>query len=97
MDVLAYLRVSTDEQGRSGLGVAAQRSAIEREADRRGWTVVEWVADDGYSGKSLNRPGIVRCLEMAQPIEMPWRSAATDHFQPSLARSVGLAPVPSPP
>ena len=34
---------------------------------------------------------------MAHPMGMPWRSDATDHFQPSLARSVGFGPVPSPP
>ena len=34
---------------------------------------------------------------IAQPSGMSWRSEATDHFQPSLARSVGVGPVPSPP
>lgn len=62
MDVIAYLRVSTSEQGRSGLGLAAQRSAISEEADRRGWRVVDWVADEA-SGKSLQRPGIQQALE----------------------------------
>jgi DNA invertase Pin-like site-specific DNA recombinase len=62
MDVLAYLRVSTDEQGRSGLGLDAQRSTIEQEGDRRDWLVVEWI-EDNASGKSLHRPGIQRALE----------------------------------
>lgn len=61
MDVLAYLRVSTDMQGESGLGLAAQRSAIEEAANQRGWTVVEWVTDTA-SGKSLHRPGIQQAL-----------------------------------
>src|SRR5665647_626273 len=34
---------------------------------------------------------------MTQPIGTPNRSVATDHFQPILARSVWLGPVPSPP
>jgi len=55
--VLGYLRVSTDEQVGSGLGIAAQRAAIAAEADRRGWDV-QWVTDAGASGKDLNRPGI---------------------------------------
>jgi DNA invertase Pin-like site-specific DNA recombinase len=62
VEVLAYLRVSTAEQGRSGLGVDAQRAAISQEAERRGWTVVEWIQDEA-SGKSLRRPGIQRALE----------------------------------
>jgi hypothetical protein len=32
-----------------------------------------------------------------QPIGIPQRSDATDHFEPSLARSTGPLPVPSPP
>lgn len=62
MRVVAYLRVSTREQADSGAGLAAQRSAIVAEADRRGWTVVEWVEDAGASGKDLNRPGLQRAL-----------------------------------
>jgi DNA invertase Pin-like site-specific DNA recombinase len=53
---LAYLRVSTDEQARSGLGLDAQRRAISEEVERRGWAV-EFVVDDGYSARDLNRPG----------------------------------------
>jgi len=34
---------------------------------------------------------------MTQPMGIPSRSVATDHFQPILAQSVGLGPVPSPP
>ena len=34
---------------------------------------------------------------MAYPIGSPRPSAATDHFQPHLLRSVGFGPVPSPP
>lgn len=63
--MLAYLRVSTDEQGRSGLGLEAQRDAIEREAEHRGWLVAEWIADEA-SGKSLKRPGIQHALELIE-------------------------------
>jgi DNA invertase Pin-like site-specific DNA recombinase len=55
--VAGYLRVSTDEQARSGLGLSAQRERIEAEADRRGWKV-EWFIDDGHSARDLDRPGI---------------------------------------
>lgn len=61
--VLAYVRVSTDEQADSGAGLAAQRSAILAEATRRGWTEVHFIEDAGFSGKSLKRPGIIAALD----------------------------------
>lgn len=61
MDVLAYVRVSTQEQGRSGLGLDAQRVTIKRAAEYHGWNVVDWV-EDTASGKSLDRPGIQKAI-----------------------------------
>lgn len=63
MNVLGYVRVSTDEQGDSGAGLAAQRDAIERECAHRGWTLSCVVEDVGYSAKNLRRPGIQSALE----------------------------------
>lgn len=64
MTVLGYLRVSTEEQARTGLGLDAQRETIRAEADRRGWEV-EWVADDGVSGGTAprQRPGLSSALD----------------------------------
>lgn len=61
MDVIGYLRVSTDEQARSGLGLEAQQERIASEAERRGWTV-RWIVDDGYTAATLDRPGITDAL-----------------------------------
>lgn len=61
--VIAYLRVSTEEQALSGLGLADQRATLEAEAKRRGWDDVDYVTDDGYSAKSLARPGIKDALD----------------------------------
>ena len=51
--VVGYVRVSTAEQGRSGLGLEAQRSAIAAECGRRGWEL-EATYQDVASGKSTN-------------------------------------------
>ena len=64
MQVVGYVRVSTSEQGDSRLGLEAQSRAIEREADRRGWTVVP-VADVA-SGRDLDRPGAETALDLLQ-------------------------------
>lgn len=61
--VLAYLRVSTEEQAVSGLGLADQRRVINEEAARKQWQNVEFVTDEGYSAKTLARPGISDALE----------------------------------
>lgn len=59
---MAYTRVSTDRQTESGAGLDAQRKTISDEVARREWTVTEWVEDAGWSGGSLNRPGIAALL-----------------------------------
>lgn len=59
--VAAYLRVSTDAQVESGLGLDAQRSRITDEAARRGWDV-QWFVDEGWSGKSADRPALAAAL-----------------------------------
>ena len=62
MKVIGYTRCSTGEQADSGAGLAAQRRAIQGEAERRGWTV-EWI-EDVASGKSLRRKGIQHALDL---------------------------------
>ena len=62
--VIGYLRVSTQEQADSGLGLESQRGAIEAECTRRGWTLKTVYQDAGASGKSLKgRPGLAEGLE----------------------------------
>jgi len=63
MQVLGYARVSTEEQGESGAGIAAQCTAIRSECEHRGWSLIEVVEDPGYSARDLRRPGIQGALE----------------------------------
>jgi DNA invertase Pin-like site-specific DNA recombinase len=63
MQVLGYVRVSTDEQGKSGAGLEAQRKAIVAECKRRGWDLIEMIEDAGFSAKDMKRPGVQQALE----------------------------------
>jgi DNA invertase Pin-like site-specific DNA recombinase len=58
MKAIGYIRVSTQEQAESGLGLEAQAVAIRAEATRRGWDL-EIIADEGESGSKIDRPGLL--------------------------------------
>lgn len=61
--VIGYVRVSTDEQADSGAGLAAQRKAITDAVTLRGFELVDILEDAGWSGKSLDRPGITAAID----------------------------------
>ena len=63
MNAVAYLRVSTQEQGRSGLGLDAQRAAIESFAKAEGMMVYKWFTEieTGKGSDALDRrPGSLK-------------------------------------
>lgn len=62
MKVIAYVRVSTEEQASQGVSLAAQESKVRAYCDLYGHDLVEVVVDAGQSAKSLNRPGLQRAL-----------------------------------
>lgn len=59
---IGYVRVSTEEQARSALGLEAQERAIRLAAKQRGWDLVDIVADAGLSGSRKDRPGLQHAL-----------------------------------
>jgi DNA invertase Pin-like site-specific DNA recombinase len=66
VEVIAYYRVSTDEQAASGLGLEAQRAAVTTAAVTRGWTIAAEYTDLARSGKNTNRPALAEALEHAE-------------------------------
>jgi DNA invertase Pin-like site-specific DNA recombinase len=52
---IGYLRVSTAEQGRSGLGLAAQRHEIESFGAREGFSIRTWQQDVQRQGQEQMR------------------------------------------
>jgi DNA invertase Pin-like site-specific DNA recombinase len=64
---ISYLRVSTDKQGRSGLGLEAQRAAVESYLNGGRWALVaEYV--EAESGKRSDRPNLAKALAHAKSI-----------------------------
>lgn len=69
MNVLGYIRVSTDGQvGEDKFGLDVQRSTIEDYCRRNEHTLIGWVTDEGESG-AKERPGFDRIIygEVANP------------------------------
>jgi len=65
MKIVSYLRVSTARQGRSGLGVDAQRSAIQAYADSKQANVVREFMEV-ESGKDNTKPKLTEALHLAK-------------------------------
>jgi hypothetical protein len=62
---VAYYRVSTEKQGRSGLGLDAQREAVERYLNGGNWQLVG-EAIEIESGKRNDRPKLVEALRLCR-------------------------------
>lgn len=58
---IAYFRVSTARQGRSGLGLEAQRAAVHEYLNGGRWKLIEEVTEI-ESGKRSDRPELARAL-----------------------------------
>jgi len=54
---VAYLRVSTEDQAREGFSIQAQRTRIRAYCAAKGYAFVREFVDDGFSGRTTNRPG----------------------------------------
>jgi DNA invertase Pin-like site-specific DNA recombinase len=65
MKVITYYRVSTAAQGRSGLGLAAQREAVERYCRGRSCEVLDEFVEI-ESGKRNDRPKLDEALHLAK-------------------------------
>jgi DNA invertase Pin-like site-specific DNA recombinase len=92
-DAVGYLRVSTKEQGRSGLGLAAQRDDIEAFGTREGFKVKAWHQDiQTGAGKDalLLRPGLAAALKEARGARCPLIVSRLDRLSRNVHFITGL-------
>lgn len=84
MRAVAYFRMSTDKQGRSGLGLEAQRETVRIFIGDDFPPVREFVEVE--SGKQADRPEVAMALAAAKVLRLPLVVAKVDH----LARNVSF-------
>src|SRR4030095_6427931 len=60
---VAYLRVSTQRQGRSGLGLEAQRESVRQFVASRNGTIIAPEYVEVESGKTNDRPQLAKALK----------------------------------
>lgn len=64
MKAIGYIRVSTEGQAKEGVSIAAQEKKIRAYADIHDIKIVGIISDGGVSGKSLERDGMNKLLEL---------------------------------
>lgn len=90
---IAYLRVSTQKQGRSGLGLEAQRDIIARHCQAHGITIAgEYLeVETGKGSDALDRrPQLKAALTAARKLKAPIIVAKLDRLSRDVAFIAGL-------
>lgn len=82
---IAYYRVSTERQGRSGLGLEAQQAAVAQFVTARGGSIVAEFTEV-ESGRKSDRPELAKALADCRRRKVPLVIAKLDR----LARNVAL-------
>src|SRR5215813_10668992 len=79
---VAYIRVSSEEQGQSGFGLRSQEAAIRGYADASGYRVWRVYSEIGSAiGKTANeRPELQRALKQARRNRWPLIVASLDRL-----------------
>src|SRR4051812_9506841 len=90
---VAYYRVSTKQQHRSGLGIEAQRAAVTRFAEAEGFTIIaEYVeAETGKGADALDRrPHLASALAAAKTAKCSVLVSKLDRLSRDVAFVAGL-------
>lgn len=64
-----YIRVSTDEQAKSGLSLESQATVLRAEAARRGWDIAAELVDEVSAKRGSRRPAFLEARRMLAEAE----------------------------
>src|SRR6516165_2178818 len=81
---IAYYRVSTGKQGKSGLGIEAQRQAVANYLNGGNWRIIAEFTEI-ESGKRADRPELDRALAAARARRVPLVVAKVDRLTRSVS------------
>jgi site-specific DNA recombinase len=91
MQVIGYVRVSTEEQAAEGVSLDAQRGKLHAYAALHDLDLVGVEVDAGVSAKTLQRPGLTRALDWLKPgVQSGLLIAKLDRLTRSVADLQGL-------
>ena len=77
---VAYYRVSTGKQGKSGLGIEPQRQAVATYLNGGNWRIIAEFTEI-ESGKRSDRPALEKALAAARVRQVPLVVAKVDELQ----------------
>ncbi|CAH1215687.1 hypothetical protein PAECIP111893_04005 [Paenibacillus plantiphilus] len=80
MNIVIYLRVSSEQQAERELSIPAQREALQRYADERGWSIVGEYVDEAKSAKTDARPDFQRMIADAQKTDTHFDAIVVHKF-----------------
>lgn len=69
--VIAYYHVSTQEQGKSGLGLDAQRYAVETFCRTNSFEIVETFSEVGSGSSLIGRPTMQDAIKLSKKLKAP--------------------------
>jgi DNA invertase Pin-like site-specific DNA recombinase len=87
---IAYYRVSTERQGRSGLGLEAQQAAVMAFLNGGNWKLIDYFTEI-ESGKHDDRPQLARAIEQCRLTGSTLLVAKLDRLSRDAAFLLGLS------